>query len=217
MTTPKCRTCKDTGLIPAEYGVQPCSMCEAWESRAHVSGIDDEPITPAYHAKDEDDSSDSLFATLIVLIVLLLASIALIWPEEARAETLGPELVTNGTFEVDDYWSLGYSWQILPAPGALAFHNEGYTAPIEQPIAELVTGHTYRVRYTISGSAGSTDPRHWFRMRGTSGYASCPIASGDGTFGCDIVAPASAMSILIRPVYGFGGVLDDVSVREVTP
>lgn len=32
MTTPKCRTCKDTGLILAEHGIaQPCPMCEAWE------------------------------------------------------------------------------------------------------------------------------------------------------------------------------------------
>jgi len=36
MTMPNCRTCKDTGLIPAEYGMQPCPMCEAWESRARA-------------------------------------------------------------------------------------------------------------------------------------------------------------------------------------
>lgn len=146
----------------------------------------------------------------------LAAALFLVVPY-AHAQELGPELIINGNFETADNWSLGYSWQILPSPGAVAFHNEGYTAPIEQPIAELIEGHTYRVSYTISGSAGSTDPRHWFRMRGSSGYASCPIETGNGTFTCDIVAPAGAMSILIRPAYGFGGLLDDVSVREVTP
>lgn len=174
---------------------------------------DDEPM----HDIHEAEAFDTLFAIIFVLLAVLLATMFVIWPEDARAETIGPELVTNGNFEADDYWAIGYSWQILPATGALAFHNEGYGAPIEQPIAELVSGHTYRVRYTISGSEGSTDPRHWFRMRGTSGYASCAIATGDGTFGCDIVAPVGAMSILALPAYGFGGVLDDVSVREVTP
>jgi hypothetical protein len=67
VTTPNCRTCNDSGLIPAEHGNQPCPMCDAWEaltkpprittyftsdtpqsvprrptkSRAHVSAVDD--------------------------------------------------------------------------------------------------------------------------------------------------------------------------------
>jgi len=163
------------------------------------------------------DSPWYVLAHGIVTGFLLMTLFMLAKPLVSHAQEINPELVEDGGFETPGDWVLGYSWQILPAPGAVAFHNEGYTAPIEKPVPALVAGHTYRVSYKISGSAGSTDPRHWFRMRGTSGYASCPIYSGDGTFGCDIVAPAGVMSILIRPVYGFSGVLDDVSVREVPP
>ncbi len=36
MTT--CRTCNDKGMIPTEYGSQPCPMCDAYEAlRVRVS------------------------------------------------------------------------------------------------------------------------------------------------------------------------------------
>ena len=31
MNTPNCRTCNDSGLIPAEHGCQPCPRCDAYE------------------------------------------------------------------------------------------------------------------------------------------------------------------------------------------
>jgi hypothetical protein len=134
------------------------------------------------------------------------------------AQTYGPERVTDGSFtEGATYWTLGYSWQAIPGPLGVAFHNEGYTAQIEQSTALLTAGATYEARYTITGSFTSTDPRHWFRFRGTAGVANCPIRSGDGIFICTIVAPVGAYSLQVRPAYGFAGVLDDVSVREVLP
>lgn len=162
-------------------------------------------------------SMRSLLLSLLLSIGLLFACSACVAPAISSAESLGPQLVDNGTFDTADGWTLGYSWQILPAPGALAFHNEGYTAPIEQATAALSAGTTYRVSYTISGTYAASDPRHWFRLRGSSGFVSCPIYSGDGTFTCDLSAPAGVSALLIRPVYGFSGVLDDVSVREVIP
>lgn len=145
----------------------------------------------------------------------LMVALLLVAPY-THAQSLGPERVQNGSFDTTDAWTLGYGWQILPYPGSLAFRNEGSSSPIEQPI-DLTGATIYRVSYKVSGTYTSSDPRHWFRVRSPSGYVSCPIYSGDGTFGCDIVAPAGVMSILIRPVYGFSGVLDDVSVREVLP
>ena len=141
--------------------------------------------------------------------ILLLALIV----GTANAQTYGPELVTNGTFDTEDAWTLGYSWQILPAPGALAFHNEGYTAALYQPI-DLAPGNTYRITYTVSGSAGSTNPYTRARIIGTV-TANCPYQYGDGTFTCTTTAPAGATAVAIWPSSGFGGVLDDVSVREV--
>lgn len=144
------------------------------------------------------------------LLALMIAPLAI-------AGEVGPERVENGTFDTPDAWALGYSWQILPAPGGLAFHNEGYTAPIEQATTALTAGTTYRASYTITGSAGSTNPMHQLRMRGPFGYANCPIQQGDGTFTCYLTAPAGVSSFQIRPGSGFGGVLDDVSIREILP
>lgn len=149
--------------------------------------------------------------------LLLFAILTACTTAPVYATSLGPEKVANGTFDTADAWTLGYSWQILPAPGGVAFHNEGYTAPIEQATEALTAGATYRVSYKVSGSYTSTDPRHWFRMRGPFGFANGPVLSGDGVFTFDIVAPAGVSSFQVRPGSGFGGVLDDVSIREALP
>ena len=141
----------------------------------------------------------------------------MITPQAAKAETLGPEKVVNGGFDVDGGWALGYSWQTIAGPQGVAWHNEGYTAPIEQAATTLTGGTAYRVSYTITGSYTSTTPMHWFRMRGPMGYVSCPIQYGDGTFTCDLTAPASVSSFQLRPGSGLGAVLDNVSIREILP
>lgn len=152
---------------------------------------------------------NTLFTALLVLSGCVSAP--------ALAQTLGPEKVVNGDFAAGGGWTLGYSWQTIPGAMGVAFHNEGYTAPIEQATTALTGGTTYRVSYTISGSYTSTDPRHWFRMRGTFGFKTCPVGSGDGTFSCDLAAPTGVSSFQLRPGSGLGAVLDDVSIREVLP
>jgi hypothetical protein len=124
-------------------------------------------------------------------------------------------LVSNGSFDDATGWELGYSWQVTPLPTGKAFHNEGYSAPIAQETQALTAGTTYRVSYTITGSAGSTDPRHWFRMFGYGTRASAPILTGDGIHTFTLTAPVGVQSFQIRPTSGFSGVLDDVSIREV--
>mgnify|MGYP000846784741 FL=1 len=150
--------------------------------------------------------------------IVLLAFALAVGSCSVRAATLGPELVSNGGFETTDSWAVGSNWQILPGayPQGLAFHNEGATAAISET-APLIAGHTYRVVYTISGSAGSSNPLHRFRLRGTGGVVSSPFATGDGTFTFDLVAPAGAYQFEVWPGYGLGAILDDVSVREYTP
>ena len=104
----------------------------------------------------------------------------------------------------------------IPGPLGVAWHNEGYSAPIEQS-APLTPGQTYRVTYTITGSYTSTAPYHRARLRGTTAWATCPIGVGDGIFTCNLTAPTGAVGIAIQPSGGFAGVLDNVSVREVLP
>lgn len=132
----------------------------------------------------------------------------------ASATSYGPELVADGGFDNGDAsWTMGYSWQAIPS---LAFHNEGYSLPIEQPTVSVMPGSLYEASYTITGSYTSSNPGHMFRLRGDT-YANCAMQYGDGTFTCQITAPANVHTLMVRPLSGFAGVLDDVSLREVLP
>lgn len=151
---------------------------------------------------------------ILALLILNLAIGPALVIADAYATDYGPELVTDGGFaESDAYWALGYSWQTIPG---YAFHNEGYSQPISQPTVGVVSGTQYEASYTISGSTGSTNPGHMFRLRGSS-FSNCPLESGDGTFVCQLAAPAGAHTLMVQPLSGFAGVLDDVSLREVLP
>jgi hypothetical protein len=158
-----------------------------------------------------------LIPVALAVLALVLAGLSL----HTRAATLGPELVENGGFDTADGWSLGYGWGISPgAPPAqgLAYHNEGGTSAISRAPAYVPpAGATLRVVYTISGSAGSSDPRHAVRIRGASGAAFTPIVSGDGTFTFDIAAPADTWSIDLFAFWGCACVADNLSVRVLTP
>lgn len=132
----------------------------------------------------------------------------------ASAASYGPELVTDGGFDNGDAsWTMGYSWQAIPTQ---AYHNEGDSRPIAQATVSVTPGTLYEASYTITGSYTSTLPNHMFRLKG-SAYSNCPVNSGDGTFTCQLTAPSGVHTLLIQPSWGFAGVLDDVSLREVLP
>jgi len=139
----------------------------------------------------------------------------------ANAATLGHELVENGGFDTDAGWSLGYGWGISPgaAPAqGLAYHNEGGSGGIGRaPAHHIPTGATLRIVYTISGSAGSSDPRHTVRIRGASGAVFTPIMTGDGTYTFDIAAPADVWRIELFAFFACACVADNLSVRVLTP
>lgn len=132
----------------------------------------------------------------------------------ANAHDLGPDLVDDGGFdESGSFWSLGYSWgQTI----GYAWHNEGYSQPIAQPAVDVSPGTLYEASYTISGSYTSSNSGHMFRMRGDT-FANCAMQYGDGTFTCQLTAPANVHTLMVQPLSGFAGVLDDVSLREVLP
>lgn len=150
------------------------------------------------------------------LINFALAFVLAIVNLPAVAAQLGPEHVIDGGFSTPDPWTLGYSWQINPGEQGSAFHNEGYTAPISQAITTLQAGVTYRITYVISGTTGSTMPGHVFRLVGDTTIQG-GWAIGPGTFTFDLPAPANPTGFKIVPSSGFGGVLDNVSIRELLP
>lgn len=132
------------------------------------------------------------------------------------AAQLGPEHVIDGDFSSAAPWTLGYSWQINPGAQGSAFHNEGYTTPISQAVTTLQSGVTYRITYVISGTTGATMPGHVFRLVGDTTIQS-GWAIGPGTFTFDLPAPANPTGFNVTASAGFGGVLDDVSIRELLP
>ena len=147
---------------------------------------------------------------------LIAAALLAVCTLPTSAATLGPEMVQDSSFDTGTPWSLGYGWQVLPAPGGLAYHNEGASSAIFQPATTLTSGATYRLVYTVTNTATSSDPRHWFRIGG-SPVTNTPIAYGAGTFTFDVVIPSSPSSFGVVAVYGCACVISDVSLRAVLP
>jgi len=137
-----------------------------------------------------------------------------------NAAALGPNVIQDGDLSDGQGWSLGSGWYVLPGTcpaNGLAWHAEGATSAIfRAPASPMLAGATYRVTYTVSGTSGASDPKHWIRIRGDS-TVNTPISIGDGTFTFDIAAPANVTIIGLVGGYGFAGVVDDISVREVNP
>lgn len=175
-----------------------------------------EYIHPA-HCEPEEDEDEPPSAWRDVALYLAMALVALIgiavlFMGSARASSLGPELVANGSFDDGSAWTLGPEWQIA---GGVAFRGSGTSAPIQQPTASVVAGSTYLAQYTVHGSSGV--PLHRFRLQYGSAYLTCPVMSGDGVYSCTFIAPAGASHFVVQTSGGFSGIVDNVSVREVLP
>lgn len=151
----------------------------------------------------------------LLAVALFLAAVT-----SANAQTLGPEVVQNGGFDTGSGWSLGNGWQITPGPTAetgLAFHNEGASSALSQsPAVPMTAGAVYRVTYTVTNAATSSNPLHWLRLRGST-TAITPLSYGAGQFSFDVTAPASVHTISVHASYGCACVLDNVSIREIQP
>lgn len=150
----------------------------------------------------------------VILFTLLLVGAS------AQAATLGPNVVADGDFSTGQGWSLGTGWQVLPGTcpvNGLSWRTEGATSAIfRAPDSPMSGGAAYRITYTVTGTLGASDPRHWVRIKGDS-TVDTSIGSGDGTFTYDIVSPANVTIIGVIGVYGFSGVLDNVAVNQVNP
>jgi hypothetical protein len=67
--------------------------------------------------------------------------------DKSKGLVLGPELVTNGTFDTDTAWTKGTGWTISGGVATTASSNSG---TLDQSIT-VVAGKIYRVKYTITG------------------------------------------------------------------
>jgi hypothetical protein len=173
-----------------------------------------EYIHPAHCEPEEDEEPPSEWRTValfLAMALIALIGVALVYGT-ARASSLGPELVANGSFDDGSAWTLGHEWYIA---GGVAYRGSGTSAPIQQPTTSVVAGSTYLARYTVLGSSGV--PLHRFRLQYGSAYLTCPAMSGDGVYSCTFIAPAGASHFVVQTSGGFSGIVDNVSVREVVP
>lgn len=67
--------------------------------------------------------------------------------------TLGPELVTNGTFDTDTAWTKGTGWTISGGTAQRSAVDSG--SMVSQTLA-IASGATYRCRYNITAIAAGT-------------------------------------------------------------
>lgn len=73
--------------------------------------------------------------------------------DKSQGLQLGPELVTNGTFDTDSDWTKGTGWTIS---GGVASSSDGSSSALTQSVS-TTTGKIYAVTFTISNGSGS-----WF-------------------------------------------------------
>ncbi len=118
-----------------------------------------------------------------------------------------PQLVTNGTFDLDSSWTKGTGWTIAAGVASCDGSQAG-DSDLEQVIASLTNLASYVVTFTVSGySAGTITP--------VVGTTAGTARSADGTFTETIVCGAST-DFALRADADFVGSVDVVKVNPTT-
>ncbi len=121
--------------------------------------------------------------------------------------SIGPELVTNGTFDTDTAWTKGTGWTI--SGGVANFTATGSSSNLDQA-ESLVTGRSYLLTYTLTRSAGNFNSA---LTGGTSVFG--PNRSSSGTYTEVLVAVAGNNNLRFTAGSTFSGTIDNVSVKEL--
>lgn len=120
---------------------------------------------------------------------------------------LGTELVTNNTFAADTDWTKGTGWSI---GSGVATKTAGSAAVLSQAVT-LTAGHTYRLVYTITRSAGSITPRF------TGGSTVTGTArSAAGTFVEVLTAVSGNTTLEFSADASFAGTVDNVYLKRTS-
>jgi hypothetical protein len=122
---------------------------------------------------------------------------------------LGPELVTNGTFDTDTDWTKGAGWTI--ADGVASRIATGSFTNLSQIIASLTPTSGYVIEVTATVAAGAFD------MRLGAGIAVGLVATisdtGQYSFRVGTIVTGTSITFVGSPT--FAGTIDNISVREL--
>lgn len=129
----------------------------------------------------------------------------LVNPDE---NNLGSELVVNGEFDADSYWTKGTGWSI--DNGTANCNGEQIAVTSLYQNAGLVLGKTYALTYTLLNySAGSVS----LDVGGSVGIDRI----ADGTYVETLTVVTTNVNAVFNASADFIGSIDNVSVREVPP
>jgi hypothetical protein len=127
------------------------------------------------------------------------------WPEPV---VIGPELVTNGTFDTDSDWTKGTGWTIS---GNAASKVTGVSSGLNQAIS-LTAGNVYSISYDLNRVAGSV------RADFIGGTASQSVLrNSSGSYTEILVANTGNDTLSMVATSTFEGSVDNISVREINP
>lgn len=118
-----------------------------------------------------------------------------------------PELCTNGQFNSSNNWTTESSWAVA---NGVATKTAGVAGSLYQAAPKLIEGYLYRMKLTVTRTAGSVYPF----LRGTN---SLLVISADGTYSVDVRAGADAVyAINIYADAAFAGAVDAISVKRIS-
>jgi hypothetical protein len=127
---------------------------------------------------------------------------------------LGSELVQNGSFTTNQYWTWGTGW-VWDSTNQEADHQTGNTEPLTQNIS-VQNGQTYIISFTLKNTtAGSVSVS--VGSVSIENYAGVYVFNANGTYTRSFVANTTGtVTLAITPTSNFNGSIDDVSVKQIT-
>jgi hypothetical protein len=128
----------------------------------------------------------------------------------AVKETLGAELLSNGTLDSDTIWTKGTGWTI--AAGVATKGPSAGSANLGQSIATLTAGKTYKIVFTLSNVTVGN-----FNVVITGGAnISTTLRNSSGTYTEYLVATAAHNVFnLVASAGATDGSVDNISIKEV--
>jgi hypothetical protein len=146
--------------------------------------------------------------------VLTIPAANLPWPEPV---VIGPELVTNGTFDTDSDWtkdplSSGVLW-VISGGNALIDGSQASSSDIFQNIT-VTSGSVYAISFDVTVNSGSVQV-----MARNAPWSSIPSSTITTSGSYQIVRTASLTTVPVsfRAVGGANISIDNISVREINP
>jgi len=130
------------------------------------------------------------------------------WP---TPEVIGPELVTNGTFDTDTDWTKGTGWTIS---GGQASHVAG-SATLLYQTTSLTLGKVYKASCDVVSISGGTGALQ-FRVGGTTTSVTLDLDKVGTTVEVLYVADGNTQ-IAVFAGSGTNITIDNISVREINP